>query len=1352
MTMRLDIVTNDAGEGVRREHARELGAGVVISIYRLAKLAQMHDLANQAFTRQLEQTHQIIGDYCLRSGSNVNVMFAHRAIFVAGQLLKGSRSTYEAATELGELFERLGGSELYIQRDVTREELLAFAEQISSSYRGVGQFRSPTPKIRLRAVADSARLRGLELEDLSPDQRIVRMYASAIVIIRRFFEDLQASRYILPRRIKRIAQSLVDLSEGSTPSFLGVTEVRNANFDEAGRAVNTAILAVSMAREVTQERAILSQIAMAAMMHDVARPRALALIQAQGSAIPGMQAPTTISEDQEDRLAAGAAAVLTALGRVNEPSITRTVLTFEALWLRRQQWLGPVYWGARAPTLHAKLIAIARRYNDLLTPEPGLLPPTPDYAVAALSEELKEAQDRTALRMLVSALGLLPMGTVVQLATGEVAEVVRGPKGPGERARVRLVTDQNGQQIQPVEIELAQEPQRQVVRVMSVEGWRKGLELRQEVHGEAYGDEKESLPPPQPQAAPVVHAPVSTAPVPPPLAPISPLGPLAMPPPGGTPHSAATSRSISDQYADQYASWSGDEPADAGQRHDSSSSIQSGESSASLPSMGSSPSAVAEAMGRMINDSLKPPAPASHGGPDRTVMQASNDDIADRVTNRPAGGRHGHEPTARGNLAATPLPHVLVYMLDHSLTGSVVFEGGDGEDTIYFVSGVPTKIRLNDEVALLGQILVHGGAIETKAVEQAVEGARRLGILLGEYLVGHDLVSREALLWALEAQLLNKIAYLANLAPEISYSYYREMDLLEGWGGGDVPVACALNPILASVRNWLDRGRIRATLNRIGKHPLVLHDDSALENLALLPEEGAALDMIRAHGVPLAQLFTRNVADEEVVSSLVYSLAVTRQFAFKGQKKGPMASKTGQQWKAAAATSSKKGVGSVPPIGSVSVPIPSSASAPPSASSKKPAAPIPIVAVAPPPSRTSLPAQPQPQPPSARSPAVAAPPPAAANVRKPGEPAAAPSPAPAPRAMAPAARPAGGAPSQGLVRASAPQIRPITAKKATMIGIQPAATSEQRAGGAAAKPASAPSPEPPKQSPSMNPPDADGAKTIARPSPAFLQNIAKKAAAAAHGGPRAAGVPPNPSSGPLSRPSPALPSKVAAPRPGAASTSAKPVPGAPISLGPTPTSLKTPPKVTPPPGQGAIPQSSRPGPAPPPPKAAPAPALGTNGTGGARDDFEIELDDHRTQNGVVDIGDDGLADAEAALEAMQSFRLAEAALQRNDIAAAEKLATKAADGDPTQTDYVTLLAWIRAQGNDPWLVEEAIATLSRVLADDPASERALLYRGKLLARVNRANEALADLNELLLSNPQHRDALAEVRQLKLKTP
>lgn len=1231
MTMRLDIVTNDAGELVRREHARELGAGVVVALYRLIKLAQMHDLANQAFQRQLEQTHQLIGEYCLRAGAHVNILFALKAVFVAGQLLKGNRSAYEAATELGAVTEQLGGSEIFVQRDITREELHAFAEQISLAFRtGMGNFRCPTPKIRIRRVADAARLRGIDLEDLTTDQRIVRTYASAVVVLRRFYEDLVSSRYILPRRIKRIAQSLVDLSEGSTPAFLGVTEVRNANFDEAGRAVNTAILAVTMAREVTQERTILAQIAMAGMMFDVARPRALALAAASGPAMPGMAGPTSLSEDQEDRLAAGTAAVLTALGRVNEPSITRTVLAFEALWLRRQTWLGPVYWGMRPPTLHAKIIGIARRYNDLLTPEPGLMPPTPDFAVAQLSVELTDPQDRIVLRMLVSALGLLPMGTVVLLSTGEMAEVVRGPRGPGERPRVKIVKDAAGTVLDPApEVELAQDPRRTVSRVVSVDGWRKGLETAGDPAAlDGYDPDAQDAAPAEP-------------------------APPAVPPPMDSPRSRA------DQYADQFAAWGTHERepshAGAGGSVSGSGASLSSEQSSSLPSMGSSPSAVAEAMGRMINDSLRPPAaPAMRDiAHDRTMMQP---EAADRPPARPASpAGAARAPTARGDLASTPLPHVLVYMLDHSLTGSVVFEAADGEDIIIFSLGVPKKVRLRDglrdpqrgsAVGLLGEMLVHAGALDPKKLDQAVEGARRMQILLGEYLVGHDLVSREALAWALEAQLLEKIAHLANIAPDVTYAYYRDVDLLEGWGGGDVTVSAPLNPILASVRNWMDRARIRATLSRIGKHPLVLSDMAELGTLALTPEEQAVLDVVRTESLPLPQLFKRDIANEESVSSLVYALAVTRQFAFKGQKKGPMAARGGSQWRVGPRTS-----------------------VPPAALSGEAPGPMTNPAVSPRNQKPLTPSASGPRPNPLRPPEElqrTADAPASAR-KMPAQPAVTPG-APPPRAIAPAARPMASA----LPPARLPQIRPIAGKKPTVVGLQPAAP-------AGARPSVRPAPAAPVvPDPAPGDTPADEMKTTMMAAPAFRT-------------PARAPVP--------------LPSRAKGQAP------------APTTSG----------------SFNAV--VARPAPAPP----------------DNTEEIPLEVDDAEMLRAKAnELSGEGLEDAEAAIEAMTSFRLAEAALQRNDIAGARSLAEKAAQLDPSQPDYQLLGAWIRALGDDGPSVADAMNVMSQVLSDDPSNERALLYRARLLVRGRRFDEALVDYNELLSVNPRHRDAAAELKQLKQK--
>ncbi|MFO0737055.1 MAG: hypothetical protein U0270_14300 [Labilithrix sp.] len=1335
MTMRLDIVTNDAGENVRREHARELGSGVVVAIYRLVKLAQMHDLGNQAFVRQLEQTHQMIGEYCLRSGSNVNVFFADKATFVSGQLLKGNRGAYEAAAELGRLLESMGGSDLHVAREITREDLRAFAEQVSMVHRtgNASQVRFP-PTMQLRHVTDAARLRGIELEDLSADQRIVRAYASAVVIMRRFFEDLGASRYVLPRRIKRIAQSLVDLSDASKASYLGVTEVRNANFDEAGRAVNTAILAVAIARETTSNRGALSQIAMAAMMHDVARPRALALAGAMGGPMPGMAGPTTLSEDQEDRLAAGAAAVLTALGRVNEPSITRTVLAFESLWLRRKQWLGPVYWGARAPTMHATIIAVARRYNDLLTPEPGLPPPTTDYAVAMLANELTDAQDRTVLRMLVSALNLLPVGTIVQLQTGEIAEVTRGAKGLGDQPRVMLLADANNQQYaQPVELETAQDPRRKVHRVLAIDGWSKGLAG---MPSASQGDDNP-------------HGPDSDVDIDmngdgssnnvPELG----AGPTVTPPkPQNTLQPQAAQPQRSEQYENQFKSWQG-----GGAPEEQGSGLEladeSHPESQPLPSLGSSPSAVAEAMGRMINDSLAPPSvpPRTEvDRPDRTVVQQAGMPFPGAPSAAPAPQVAttiaSREPTAKGNLAATPLPHVLVYMLDHGLTGSVVFEGTGGgrvaDDTIYFVNGVPSKIRLGDTIALLGEVLVSDGSLQKAQVEQAVNGAKRLGILLGEFLVGHDLVSREALAWALEGQLLRKIAHVANLAPEIEYSFFRDVDLLSDWGG-DIQMTHPLNSILSSVRHWTDRSRVRATLNRIGKHPLVLHADSDLGTLAAVPEEQKVLDAIRAESMPLHELFKRRLADDETVSSLVYTLAVTRQFSFKGQKKSPMAPRGGA-WRTNAPTSSSPGSisnvpgvsGSRPAISAVK-PAAAAASAaaggtmpvPPTDTGKTPAAKIA------PPSQQMRAAQPV-----ARAPNPAAP---ASSV------------GPIPS----------GAPGR-----SAPQIRPVVKKAdGTGPGVRPPPPSQR------SMPAAAPQVPPSERNMPAASPATDDAKTmIATASPEQIKALMAGKRPTVPGAAPPPLAPPPPlrkaNSGNLPpKPSPPSRSNQLAAPPAPPPSSERNMPAA----APTPSPSSGSKAAAPPPRATganpksatarAAPQTTMKGVAPAPPEHVPSIRTPEDAENAATGRIAIsdESDERTERRDVVKVEEESLADAEAALEAMTHFQNAETALAKGDLKKAEDYAKKAAKFDPNDASYTALLAFVQAQ-NGTMPVDDAIRKISKVLIEDPSNEKGLFFRAKLLAKKNKLHEAINDFDELLNANPNHMEAQKEVQELRAKLP
>jgi HD-GYP domain-containing protein (c-di-GMP phosphodiesterase class II) len=1113
MTMRLDIVTNDAGELVRLEHARDLGANVVLSIYRLAKLAQLHDLTNQAFLRQLEQTHGAIVEYGLRAGTNVNILFAQKAVFVSGQLLKGNRATYEQASELGDIIEWCGGSELLIQRDVTAPELHKFAEAISVALRsekGRG-YQAPSPKIRLRAVADAARLRGLEIEALSPEQKVVRTYASAVVIMRRFFEDLASSHYILPRRIKRVSQSLVELSDGSTPAFLGVTELRNQNHDAAGRAVNTAILAVTMAREITSDRVLLAQIAMAAMMHDVGRPRAAAL---GGPGIAGVQAK--VSEDAEDKLAAGTAAVLTALGRVNEPTVVRTVVAYEALWLRRQRFIGPLYQSTRLPTIHAKILQIARRYNDLLTPEPGLPPPSPDFAIATLAEELSEPSDHTVLRLLVAALGLFPVGTVVQLTTNEVAEILPSAQdrtAPADQPVVRLVMDARGGMVDRlIELDLANgrpgEPPRRIAKVVSIEGWRKGLAAASQAAGApaAYDDDEDD--------AGARRLPPET------------FAGAGTEPPSASVPSIASIHSLG-------------RPDKAPSNPGSGSGVVEISRDASYPSVGTSPSMVAEAMGRAMDVPVRSsdvgrvarsvqedPAQlrARSAGSQKTTAPPSPS--PSQSGGPPANALRDLSPTARGTLASTPVVHVLVYMLDHVQTGTVVLREPDGaHHLLYFHAGAPSKVRVGKPVALLGEQLVASGLVESEVIAQAIESSRRMDTLLGEFLVDNGVLMQETLMAELAAQIAAKIAGLVNLPPETDYAFYAGHNLIDNWAVGELSPCHPLNAVLASVRAWHDRARIRATLGRIAKQPLAFHPDADLTPLQLLPEEQVVLDAIAASRSTITTLYQQQVADEEIVSSVVYTLAVTRCFGFTSAKGPPMTSPTFPRIEAAAPPDPRiaEHFGSLAPMSSFGPP-----------SGDRPSAPSP----------------------------------------------------------------------------------------------DPSGSSAGRS--SAWKPARVPVSEVVKPgTPSVMPPSQRGPES--------------------------------------KRDLPPL----------TARSSVAPV--------------------------------------------APASAA-----------------------------EEPVDEAERALQAMTDFRLADTALQRNDVPTAERLAKKAVDGDPENSEYRALVSWLSALSGKKDAIKEAISGLGDVLKDDALCERALLYRGKLLKRENRNTEALRDFMTALDVNPKNNEAASEVRLLRMK--
>ena len=856
----LDVITKNAGENVRRAHARELAANVVIALFRLVKLSTLHSLDNQAMVRQVEETVQLVAEYGQRTEHNVSILFAHGSVFVGGQLLRANRGVYEGALELGEILARVGAAEIGIRKEAQPSDFYAFASVLADALRKPKPPRvdRPSPGIRLRGLAASALLReNLAAERAEPEVQVARIYASAVVIMRRFFDDARRAKYDLPQRVKRVAQRLVDLSTGETPAFLGVTAARNQNHDEAGRAVNTAILALAMTRQVTSDMVQLSRLAMAALLYDCARARIAGVAGAEGM---GAAIVPQLSEQQESEAPAGTAVVLTALGRINEPSVMRTVISYEAHWERRRAQLGPVYRGLRSPSLQARIIHFARSFNDLLTPAPGQTPPTADEAIARLEQEAADAADRTVIRLLIGALGIFTTGTIVRLSTGETGIVVQTPSHPSlySQPRVRLVLDASGGWLQPpVEIDLAHQskrtgnPIRHVKEVVATSDDPAGAQLRAYASG--------------PAATSGVR--VQSG-----LASIAPSSSYTPP---GAQHDVAGSNPSS--YQLNPPSYLGPPSYQV----TPPSFLRGQPPSQTPPRYTPAPAAADLAAEDLLveeEDAGAPPQQAPSAPPASQAPQAP------QAEDRPQG-----PPTAEGTLQKTPFVHLLIYMLDQRLSGTTVFALPNGVvHSIYFHDGAPAKVRTGTMLVPLDRVLVDEGLVDETTLRGTLMEVVKTKVLHGRLLVMKGLLDRETVVRALRVQVLRKVTQLFELPADARYAYYQDQNLLASYGGPELTPTEPLSVIMAGIRLMAGDPLVDSTLAKIAGRPLALHLDAEMKRFQLTRDERAVVDLIRTRRMPLRDLAQAGVAHERIVRLTVYALVLTRHLDLGVPGKAPV--------------------------------------------------------------------------------------------------------------------------------------------------------------------------------------------------------------------------------------------------------------------------------------------------------------------------------------------------------------------------------------------------------------------------------------------------------------------------------
>lgn len=191
--------------------------------------------------------------------------------------------------------------------------------------------------------------------------------------------------------------------------------------------------------------------------------------------------------------------------------------------------------------------------------------------------------------------------------------------------------------------------------------------------------------------------------------------------------------------------------------------------------------------------------------------------------------------TAKGTLEGTPFVHLLAYMLDHRASGSIdLLSPTRQRRIVVFRAGVPFAM---DPMP------------DTTAPDHA-------------------------------------LAAIAQLAPQTTYVFYADVDLLEATESAFLrhgPLALALR----AARAWPDRSRMERMLARISHRRLVLHPHAHLEGLDQGATDRDVLAALR-RGARLPELRLAHVDALAEVDTLIYVLAVMRQLSLPGLHGDPI--------------------------------------------------------------------------------------------------------------------------------------------------------------------------------------------------------------------------------------------------------------------------------------------------------------------------------------------------------------------------------------------------------------------------------------------------------------------------------
>jgi len=411
---------------------------------------RFHDASNQAMLVASEHLRDTVNALWAAFNGSVRLQLVDGVAYLNDHRLRIDPATKHQVDFLQEEFDRreLGGLAFTRPVDATalREFIQVFMRNVQAPD-DVTALKQSLERFRDLALELLDPKHHVDIEGSEQDVRVDRKtfglqaYAKAIVSIRQCIQALREGGQFEfgPLNVTRTVQDLVDIGTERVNFLLKLGAIKNANDYAFNHAANTCVLSIVLGRALGVDRLSLVDLGLSALFADVG----FALLPAE---LVDRERELTDDEKSEVQTAMlqHARAIFSG-DRVTNSMMRRMIVAYEHHIPFEQRSDG------RAHSLHpfSRIVAVADAFDALTTKRPWREGYAADEALRVLTREAGTRFDPLVVRALVNLMGLYPLGSAVELATGEIAVVYHNRNEPElfRRPWIRVVFDAHGRRV-----------------------------------------------------------------------------------------------------------------------------------------------------------------------------------------------------------------------------------------------------------------------------------------------------------------------------------------------------------------------------------------------------------------------------------------------------------------------------------------------------------------------------------------------------------------------------------------------------------------------------------------------------------------------------------------------------------------------------------------------------------------------------------------------------------------------------------------------------------------------------------------------------------------------------------------